>query len=401
MRWAGSHPTNTRTNGHNTTNNNQQPSKHPAHKTRPGQAHPRSRGENIKAAAAVVEWGSSPLTRRKRRQIPRQRYRHGLIPAHAGKTGHDAGVTRVHWAHPRSRGENERDPYSDETLSGSSPLTRGKRCAPALMSGGSGGSSPLTRGKRCEPSRQASSERLIPAHAGKTQSMRGYPEQAQGSSPLTRGKHVREITARDRRGLIPAHAGKTSRRKPTPSPSGAHPRSRGENTCGLARADIVEGSSPLTRGKLRSTREECERPRLIPAHAGKTASKWNKPSERPAHPRSRGENDKQRRAEEQLAGSSPLTRGKPNLQDTPAMKTRLIPAHAGKTTTAQPPDDSDRAHPRSRGENTLDETETVEVLGSSPLTRGKPAAPTWGAGSLGLIPAHAGKTSSGIYILTM
>ena len=35
-RWAGSHPTNTRTNGHNTTNNNQQPSKHPAHKTRPG-----------------------------------------------------------------------------------------------------------------------------------------------------------------------------------------------------------------------------------------------------------------------------------------------------------------------------------------------------------------------------
>ena len=36
-RWAGSHPTSTRTNGHNTTNNNQQPSKHPAHKTRPDQ----------------------------------------------------------------------------------------------------------------------------------------------------------------------------------------------------------------------------------------------------------------------------------------------------------------------------------------------------------------------------
>ena len=36
-RWAGSHPTNTRANGYNTTNNNQQPSKHPAHKTRPGQ----------------------------------------------------------------------------------------------------------------------------------------------------------------------------------------------------------------------------------------------------------------------------------------------------------------------------------------------------------------------------
>ena|GEM_PF-2512263 len=37
MRWAGYRPTSTRANGYNTTNNNQQPSKHPAHKTRPDQ----------------------------------------------------------------------------------------------------------------------------------------------------------------------------------------------------------------------------------------------------------------------------------------------------------------------------------------------------------------------------
>ena len=42
-RWAGSHPTNTRANGHNTTNNNQQPSKHPVHKTRPDQGNPSCR----------------------------------------------------------------------------------------------------------------------------------------------------------------------------------------------------------------------------------------------------------------------------------------------------------------------------------------------------------------------
>ena len=35
-RLAGSHTTSTRVNGHNTTNNNQQPSKHSVHKTRPG-----------------------------------------------------------------------------------------------------------------------------------------------------------------------------------------------------------------------------------------------------------------------------------------------------------------------------------------------------------------------------
>ena len=33
---GGSHPTSTSANGHNSTNNNQQPSQHPVHKTRPG-----------------------------------------------------------------------------------------------------------------------------------------------------------------------------------------------------------------------------------------------------------------------------------------------------------------------------------------------------------------------------
>ena|GEM_PF-3344983 len=39
-RWAGSHPTSTCANGHNATNNNQQSSKHPVHKTRPGHPNP-------------------------------------------------------------------------------------------------------------------------------------------------------------------------------------------------------------------------------------------------------------------------------------------------------------------------------------------------------------------------
>ena len=70
-------------------------------------AHPRSRGENIKAAAAVVaEWGSSPLTRGKPywpAWVVRMRR---LIPAHAGKTLYRAGHQHPARAHPRSRGEN-------------------------------------------------------------------------------------------------------------------------------------------------------------------------------------------------------------------------------------------------------------------------------------------------------
>ena len=53
-RWAGSHPTNTHANGHNTTNNNQQPSKHPVHKTRPGQAHHLAAGPGIQDHAVFA-----------------------------------------------------------------------------------------------------------------------------------------------------------------------------------------------------------------------------------------------------------------------------------------------------------------------------------------------------------
>ena len=72
--------------------------------------------------------------------------------------------------------------------------------------------------------------------------------------------------------------------------TGAHPRSRGENT--LIRADdkTFKGSSPLTRGKHERERDLLERFRLIPAHAGKTRGRRGCSLGAGAHPRSRGEN---------------------------------------------------------------------------------------------------------------
>ena len=91
--------------------------------------------------------GSSPLTRGKRGTASHRQLQCRLIPAHAGKT--ESGST---WdvdlsAHPRSRGENRRPRPHPRQDAGSSPLTRGKREAATLDS---------------------HSERLIPAHAGKT-----------------------------------------------------------------------------------------------------------------------------------------------------------------------------------------------------------------------------------------
>ena len=93
--------------------------------------------------------------------------------------------------------------------------------------------------------------------------------------------------------------------------SQAHPRSRGENGDLFAGAPTVEGSSPLTRGKL-GVRLSAERVvGLIPAHAGKTLQGNTAEELTAAHPRSRGENVAKAYTDAVAAGSSPLTRGKP------------------------------------------------------------------------------------------
>ena len=274
--------------------------------------------------------GSSPLTRGKHRPWRRSRRSGRLIPAHAGKTGHLHRREIVDAAHPRSRGENTPPQDEDDCYTGSSPLTRGKR--------GLG-----TPGRR--------HRRLIPAHAGKT---------------CLRGSAV--------------------------GPRPAHPRSRGENRDMGGTVPPRPGSSPLTRGKPPDGSRATANRRLIPAHAGKTRPGRPRRGWRGAHPRSRGENRRRGRELFRLAGSSPLTRGKPDQDPEPVGHVGLIPAHAGKTARAPVISSAQAAHPRSRGENTPRRSAPTRRHGSSPLTRGKPArwCPSSRRGRL--IPAHAGKT---------
>ena len=192
------------------------------------------------------------------------------------------------------------------------------------------GSSPLTRGKQCKTQHMPRSPGLIPAHAGKTVTRfcprchaRAHPRSRgenlmnpwmmflpAGSSPLTRGKHHEEAVDAYQDGLIPAHAGKTRPLAPAQSPSGAHPRSRGENGKADDNLRLAAGSSPLTRGKRNDNPRDPLSTGLIPAHAGKTAARPRSGSPRRAHPRSRGENSSARSCAKPKRGSSPLTRGK-------------------------------------------------------------------------------------------
>ena len=175
-----------------------------------------------------------------------------------------------------------------------------------------------------------------------------------GSSPLTRGKLGDDISLDRPHGLIPAHAGKTTHSvKETPAHR-VHPRSRGET-------DQAPVGSRTT---------------------------W-------AHPHSRGENETCAPERCPPYGSSPLTRGKRLGQEEVAGVQGLIPAHAGKTATRPPPPSSPTAHPHSHGENKWSPPTTPGPAGSSPLTRGKLEDAVARAVGKGLIPTHAGKTRAG------
>ena len=196
-------------------------------------------------------------------------------------------------------------------------------------------------------------------------------------------------------GLIPAHAGKTCSGAGRRSACRAHPRSRGENRWAGESTLQIEGSSPLTRGKRLHEASLAGGSGLIPAHAGKTVPRVGAAQGQEAHPRSRGENADHLPDSLMVVGSSPLTRGKP-LHTRPRLRpTRLIPAHAGKTSTQSPTTPSGTAHPRSRGENLRCASNCEYAQGSSPLTRGKRGTRRSARWGLGLIPAHAGKTEGG------
>ena len=174
-----------------------------------------------------------------------------------------------------------------------------------------------------------------------------------GSSPLTRGAQLCLSTRVTCCGLIPAHAGSTAARRRCTTHPGAHPRSRGEHWPFVQSGQVLPGSSPLTRGALGSFALGVPVRGLIPAHAGSTATTSPTGRQVGAHPRSRGEHFPGACGLLRLRGSSPLTRGalRSGFCIFPGM--RLIPAHAGSTRIRVFLRRGLGAHPRSRGEHFL------------------------------------------------
>ena len=233
-------------------------------------------------------------------------------------------------AHPRVCGENSWGKKEGAARGGSSPRVRGKPRRPHRP-GRHRGLIPACAGKTGPPS---SGRPPCPAHprvCGENGNIHFFSIIHTGSSPRVRGKRGRVGGADRARGLIPACAGKTERGPRRPSSRWAHPRVCGENPLERIHRMSADGSSPRVRGKQSSRGSSRTSSRLIPACAGKTSKCSQHHKNHAAHPRVCGENDGVRNSVQRVTGSSPRVRGKLLAAEEQVLGGRLIPACAGKT----------------------------------------------------------------------
>ena len=134
------------------------------------------------------------------------------------------------------------------------------------------------------------------------------------------------------------------------------------------------GSSPLSRGILNWWQQNGYGGGIIPALAGNTTGWGEVNYVLPDHPRSRGEYGPEEAVPVLTRGSSPLSRGIPSRRSRSARAHGIIPALAGNTGSASRCRPCPTDHPRSRGEYYGGVRSAVYEAGSSPLSRGIPAA---------------------------
>ncbi len=273
-----------------------------------------------------------------------------IIPAHAGQTPR---------AHPSSGCTSDH------------PRTCGANTSVLLMVFSFNGSSPHMRGKPRNNRKQVSVTRIIPAHAGQTSpsasswiSSTDHPRTCGantpsmrpacpscGSSPHMRGKQLSLWCCSFALRIIPAHAGQTIYPKEVGYYDRDHPRTCGANGDPLLWSNTEPGSSPHMRGKLPVEQYPEYYERIIPAHAGQTSSASVRRAMVSDHPRTCGANTVELRLVEPRRGSSPHMRGKRCATASPMGAVRIIPAHAGQTTCMFPPSLVTSDHPRTCGAN--------------------------------------------------
>ena len=202
--------------------------------------------------------------------------------------------------------------------------------------------------------------------------------------------HVGEDILLD--GIIPAHAGNTCVTCPIWLRFRDHPRACGEHTPPSSRQPWYRGSSPRMRGTLLTLRRIVPHFGIIPAHAGNTAFQTASTRQTQDHPRACGEHQFSLYSVNRQPGSSPRMRGTLFCLATLADSRRIIPAHAGNTSSNAFDSTGIRDHPRACGEHWRVERLPPPLWGSSPRMRGTHERMGLDMMTNGIIPAHAGNT---------
>ena len=191
--------------------------------------HPRACGANCRCCSMFCTVsGSSPRMRGKLITAPVLSSAIRIIPAHAGQTFVIGARGLGKTDHPRACGANK----------GAGGNLNGRY-----------GSSPRMRGKPHQRVMPPAGRRIIPAHAGQTRAL-ARPDQRRtdhpracganssgafsmirliGSSPRMRGKRVGSVPVGILARIIPAHAGQTQSHQRNGKEDADHPRACGAN----------------------------------------------------------------------------------------------------------------------------------------------------------------------------
>ena len=146
------------------------------------------------------------------------------------------------------------------------------------------------------------------------------------------------------------------------------------------------------RGSLRKTLAYLSIHRIIPAHAGLTSSPCGWHGIAGDHPRACGAHLSTLFVLSSSIGSSPRMRGSHELGLFIDILAGIIPAHAGLTAGRRIDANCRRDHPRACGAHASLFFKKFFGLGSSPRMRGSQLSCPTSLKSFGIIPAHAGLT---------
>ena len=148
--------------------------------------------------------------------------------------------------------------------------------------------------------------------------------------PHMRGKGLVEVAMQEADGITPAYAGKRQAPRCRPAFRRDHPRVCGEKPEGRLCLNLILGSPPHMRGKVRDvTISNCNF-RITPAHAGKSYWPTQKYGTSGDHPRVCGEKRLIALVLRAVLGSPPRMRGKAEVRHERDQEPGITPAYAGK-----------------------------------------------------------------------